>query len=58
MRLVQIGHVRGMHQALDRLAAGDPRLAATCTWLRGMANRFELEDIRKALTDDADTLDH
>jgi len=54
-RLVQVGHIRGLHQALDRLAAADPSLAATCTWLRGMLTRFELDDLRKLLNEDADT---
>ncbi len=56
MRLVQMGHVRGLHQALDRLAARSPGAAATCTWLRGMVARFELDSLRKALAEDADTL--
>ena len=54
MRLVQVGHVRGLQQALDRLAAGDPALAATCTHLRGMLARFELDDFKNALAEDAD----
>ncbi|WP_281080686.1 ATP-binding protein [Variovorax paradoxus] len=56
MRLVQMGHVRGLHQALDRLAARSPGASATCTWLRGMVARFELDSLRKALAEDADTL--
>ena len=56
MRLVQMGHVRGLHQALDRLAARSPGAAATCTWLRGMVARFELDSLRQALAEDADTL--
>jgi signal transduction histidine kinase/CheY-like chemotaxis protein/purine-cytosine permease-like protein len=56
MRLVQMGHVRGLHLALDRLAAQSPGAAATCTWLRGMVARFELDSLRKALAEDADTL--
>ena len=56
MRLVQMGHVRGLHQALDRLAARSPGAAATCTWLRGMVARFELDSLRHALAEDADTL--
>ncbi|MDQ0569665.1 signal transduction histidine kinase/purine-cytosine permease-like protein/DNA-binding NarL/FixJ family response regulator [Variovorax paradoxus] len=57
MRLVQMGHVRGLHQVLDRLAAASPPAAVTCTWLRGMVNRFELDNLRKALAEeDADTL--
>ncbi|MDH6594065.1 signal transduction histidine kinase/CheY-like chemotaxis protein/purine-cytosine permease-like protein [Variovorax sp. TBS-050B] len=57
MRLVQMGHVRGLHQALDRLAAASPAAAASCTWLRGMLARFDLDALRKTLaeTEDADT---
>ena len=55
MRLVQMGHVRGLHTALDRLAAASPTAAATCTWLRGMVARFELDTLRNALAEDADT---
>jgi signal transduction histidine kinase/purine-cytosine permease-like protein/DNA-binding NarL/FixJ family response regulator len=55
MRLVQMGHVRGLHTALDRLAAASPSAAATCTWLRGMVKRFELDNLRNALAEDADT---
>jgi signal transduction histidine kinase/CheY-like chemotaxis protein/purine-cytosine permease-like protein len=56
MRLAQMGHVRGLHTALDRLAAASPSAAATCTWLRGMVARFELDNLRNALAEDADTL--
>jgi signal transduction histidine kinase/CheY-like chemotaxis protein/purine-cytosine permease-like protein len=56
MRLVQMGHVRGLHTALDRLAAASPAAAVTCTWLRGMVTRFELDNLRNALAEDADTL--
>ncbi|MET3474402.1 hybrid sensor histidine kinase/response regulator [Variovorax atrisoli] len=56
MRLAQMGHVRGLHTALDRLAASSPSAAATCTWLRGMVARFELDKLRNALSEDADTL--
>ncbi|KQW54608.1 ATPase [Variovorax sp. Root411] len=56
MRLVQMGHVRGLHTALDRLAAASPAAATTCTWLRGMVVRFELDNLRNALAEDADTL--
>ncbi|MFC5605602.1 hybrid sensor histidine kinase/response regulator [Variovorax soli] len=58
IRLVQLGHVRGLQQALDRIAATHPRLAATCSHLRGMVSRFELDRLRQALAEeDADTLD-
>jgi len=56
MRLVQMGHVRGLHTALDQLAAASPAAASTCTWLRGMVVRFELDNLRNALAEDADTL--
>ncbi|MDB5879975.1 MAG: histidine kinase [Variovorax sp.] len=54
MRLVQVGHVRGLQQALDRIATEDPALAASCTLLRGMVARFELESVRAALMEDDD----
>ena len=57
MRLVQLGHVRGLQQALDRLAATNPGLAATCTHLRGMVTRFELDRFKTALTQDANAAD-
>ena len=58
VRLVQLGHVRGLHQALDRIAATHPPLAAACSHLRGMVSRFELDRLRQALAEeDADTLD-
>ena len=58
IRLVQLGHVRGLQQALDRIAATHPPLAATCSHLRGMVSRFELDRLRQALVEeDADTLD-
>jgi hypothetical protein len=56
MRLAQMGHVRGLHTTLDRLAAASPAAASTCTWLRGMVARFELDKLRNALAEDADTL--
>jgi len=52
MSLVQLGHVRGLQRALDRLAAEDATLAATCSYLRRMVMRFELEDFKKALSED------
>jgi signal transduction histidine kinase/CheY-like chemotaxis protein/purine-cytosine permease-like protein len=55
MRLVQMGHVRGLQTALDRLAAASPAAAATCAWLRGMVTRFDLDNLRNALAEDADT---
>ncbi|WP_253278219.1 hybrid sensor histidine kinase/response regulator [Variovorax paradoxus] len=55
MRLVQMGHVRGLQTALDRLTAASPAAAATCTWLRGMVTRFDLDNLRNALAEDADT---
>ena len=52
MRLVQVGHVRGLQQALDRLAAAHPDLAATCTHLRGMVARFDLDSFKNALAEE------
>jgi len=56
MRLAQLGHVRGLKQALDRLAQAHPPLAATCSHLRGMVARFELDRLRASLAEDSDTL--
>jgi len=56
MRLAQLGHVRGLKQALDRLAQAHPPLAATCSHLRGMVARFELDRLRASLAEDTDTL--
>jgi len=56
MRLAQLGHVRGLQQALDRLAEAQPALAAVCSHLRGMVARFELDRLRHALSEDADAL--
>jgi signal transduction histidine kinase/CheY-like chemotaxis protein len=53
MRLVQVGHVRGLQQALDRLATAHPGLAATCTHLRGMVARFDLDSFKTAIAEDA-----
>jgi CheY-like chemotaxis protein len=54
VRLVQLGHVRGLQQAIDRLAAADPMLAVACTQLRGMVTRFELDDVKNALQETPD----
>ena len=54
MRLVQMGHVRGLQQALDRIAARRPDLAATCSHLRGMLARFELDNFKHALSEEND----
>ncbi|MDI3380119.1 ATP-binding protein [Xenophilus aerolatus] len=57
LHLAQIGHVRGLQQALDRIAAERPDLAAACTQLRGLVSRFELDQLRKVIADDAVALD-
>ena len=57
LHLAQIGHVRGLQQALDRIAAERPELAAACTQLRGLVSRFELDQLRKVIADDAVALD-
>ncbi|WP_157008029.1 hybrid sensor histidine kinase/response regulator [Xenophilus azovorans] len=56
MRLAQLGHVRGLQQALDRIADTHPGLATVCSHLRGMVTRFELDRLRQALSEDADAL--
>ena len=57
LHLAQIGHVRGLQQALDRIATERPELAAACTQLRGLVSRFELDQLRKVIADDAVALD-
>ncbi len=52
MRLVQVGHVRGLQQTLDRIAAAQPELAAACSHLRGMLARFDLDGFKNALSED------
>ncbi len=51
MRLAQLGHVRGLQQALDRIAVQAPELAETCSHLRGMVARFELDSLKKAVAE-------
>ncbi|RYF74848.1 MAG: response regulator, partial [Comamonadaceae bacterium] len=57
MSLVRLGHVRGLQQALDRIAAENPSLAASCTHLRAMVARFDLDGLRKALNEDLNAPD-
>ncbi|VWX63010.1 Hybrid sensor histidine kinase/response regulator [Burkholderiales bacterium 8X] len=52
MRLVQVGHVRGLQQAVDRLAQAEPELAATCTHLRALLARFDLDAFKRHLAED------
>ncbi|MBU0587710.1 MAG: response regulator [Gammaproteobacteria bacterium] len=51
IRLVRLGHVYGLHKALDRLATEDPSLSASCTQLRGFVNSLELESLLDQLTE-------
>ncbi|MDN8618836.1 hybrid sensor histidine kinase/response regulator [Variovorax ginsengisoli] len=53
MRLVQVGHVRGLQQALDRLAHDHPALAATCTHLRALVARFDFDSFKRTLAEEA-----
>ena len=50
LRLVQLGHVHGLHRLLDRITAEAPHLAATCSGLRGYVRRCEFELLLDHLT--------
>lgn len=54
IRLVNMGHVHGLHRLLDRFTAEDPTLARACTQLRGYVNRCELESLLDYLTENVD----
>jgi signal transduction histidine kinase/purine-cytosine permease-like protein/ActR/RegA family two-component response regulator len=54
IRLVKLGHVHGLHRLLDRVAAEDPALAASCARLRGFVSRCELELLLDHLTEGVD----
>ena len=55
LRLARVGHVRGLQTALDGIAAADPTLAASCTRLRGLVSRFEMDRLQTLLLDEIDT---
>ncbi len=55
MGLVQLGHVHGLQRALDRMAHENPALAASCSQLRGMLARFELDALKEALMEEVET---
>lgn len=52
LRLARVGHVRGLQTALDGIVAADPSLAASCTHLRGLVSRFEMERLQALLMDE------
>lgn len=54
IRLVRLGHVHGLHRMLDRIAAQDPLLAASCKKLRGFVSRCELESMLDYLIGEED----
>jgi len=54
IRLVRLGHVHGLHRMLDRIAAQDPLLAASCKKLRGFVSRCELESMLDYLIEEED----
>ncbi|MBU3899992.1 MAG: response regulator [Gammaproteobacteria bacterium] len=54
IRLVRLGHVHGLHRMLDRIAAQDPLLGASCKMLRGFVSRCELESMLDYLTEEED----
>ncbi|MBT9505570.1 ATP-binding protein [Rhodoferax sp.] len=51
IRLVRLGHVHGVHRALDRFVTDDPTLHAVCTTLRAFVSRYELESLLDYLTE-------
>jgi len=55
LRLARVGHVRGLQTALDGIATADPSLAASCTRLRGLVSRFEMDQLQALLLDETDT---
>lgn len=57
IKLVQLGHVHGLHRLLDRYVAQDPALANRCAWLRGFVSRCELESLLDHLTQEQDALE-
>jgi hypothetical protein len=44
-RLARLGHAKGLHQALDRLAAEHPAHQAQAEALRGMVERFAFDGL-------------
>jgi signal transduction histidine kinase/CheY-like chemotaxis protein len=46
---VRLGYLRGVHRALDQLAATQPQCEAFVTHLRGMARRFDLDGLARVL---------
>ena len=54
LRLARVGHVRGLQTALDGIAEADPSLAASCTRLRGLVSRFEMDRLQTLLMDEAE----
>ena len=54
LRLARVGHVRGLQTALDGIAEADPTLAASCTRLRGLVSRFEMDRLQTLLMDEAE----
>lgn len=56
-RLARLGHVQGLHQALDRLAAEHPGCAGRAAELRGLAERFAFGELLQALRRDLRTED-
>ena len=54
IRLVQMGHVHGLHRLLDRLTTDNPALASTYDRLRGFVTGCELESLLDHLTEGDD----
>ena len=54
IRLVQLGHVHGLHRLLDRLTTDNPALTSTYSRLRDFVTRYELESLLDHLTEGDD----
>jgi signal transduction histidine kinase/DNA-binding NarL/FixJ family response regulator len=50
IRLARLGHLQGLHKALDAIEAAHPPCAADCKALRGLLERFELDAFLDQIT--------
>ncbi|MNN00053.1 Sensory/regulatory protein RpfC [compost metagenome] len=49
LQLTRMGHIAGLRRAVDRLAATDASLVASCNVVRSLLDRFELGALENAL---------
>jgi CheY-like chemotaxis protein len=57
IRLVQLGHIHGLHRLLDRLASEDPNLTNCCAQLRVFVSQYDLETLLDHLTKNEDAVE-